>query len=213
MDSPKIHNKQIIRLEADEVANLLDLVENCDTDAMSNTQKAHIAHAQKRDLALISLLLGTGMRVSECVGIDIDDIDFRNSSVKVTRKGGNESTLYFNDEVEESLLDYITQREHQKNKSEQEKALFLSNRGTRITIRAVQNIVKKYARIISPSKKISPHKLRSTYATSLYKETGDIYLVADALGHADINTTKKHYAAMEESRRRSASKYVKLRKD
>ncbi|MCI8628712.1 MAG: tyrosine-type recombinase/integrase [Firmicutes bacterium] len=213
VDSPKIHNKQIIRLEADEVANLLDLVENCDTDAMSNTQKAHIAHAQKRDLALISLLLGTGMRVSECVGIDIDDIDFRNSSVKVTRKGGNESTLYFNDEVEESLLDYITQREHQKNKSEQEKALFLSNRGTRITIRAVQNIVKKYARIISPSKKISPHKLRSTYATSLYKETGDIYLVADALGHADINTTKKHYAAMEESRRRSASKYVKLRKD
>ena len=111
VDSPKIHNKQIIRLEADEVANLLDLVENCDTDAMSNTQKAHIAHAQKRDLALISLLLGTGMRVSECVGIDIDDIDFRNSSVKVTRKGGNESTLYFNDEVEESLLDYITQRE------------------------------------------------------------------------------------------------------
>ncbi len=94
-------------MEADEVANLLDLVENCDTDAMSNTQKAHIAHAQKRDLALISLLLGTGMRVSECVGIDIDDIDFRNSSVKVTRKGGNESTLYFNDEVEESLLDYI----------------------------------------------------------------------------------------------------------
>jgi len=213
VDAPKIHKKQIIYLEPDEVANLLDLVENCNTDAMSHTQKAHIAHSQKRDLALISLFLGTGMRVSECVGIDLNDIDFRNNSVKVTRKGGNESILYFNDEVQQALLEYIAQREKQKNKAEDEQALFLSNRGTRITVRAVENIVKKYSRIASPSKKISPHKLRSTYATSLYQETGDIYLVADALGHSDINTTQKHYAAMGENRRRSAPKYIKLRKN
>lgn len=213
VDRPKIHNKEITYLEPDEVANLLDLIEYCNTDALSDTQKAHIAHSQKRDLALISLLLGTGIRVSECVGININDIDFRSNSFKVVRKGGDESTLYFNDEVRQALLEYIAQREKQKNKAEKEEALFLSNRGTRITVRAVQNMVKKYARIVSPTKKISPHKLRSTYATSLYHETEDIYLVADALGHTNINTTQKYYAHMADEHRRSVVKYVNLRKN
>ena len=66
----------------------------------------------------------------------------------------------------------------------------------------MQELVKKYARIGAPLKKITPHKLRSTYGTSLYRETGDIYLVADVLGHSDVNTTRKHYAAIE---RRSPS--------
>ena len=78
-------------------------------------------------------------------------------------------------------------------------------------MQAVENMVKKYAREVTTTKKITPHKLRSTYGTSLYRETGDIYLVADVLGHKDVNTTRKHYAAIDEDRRRSASKYVKLR--
>ena len=73
-----------------------------------------------------------------------------------------------------------------------------------------ENLVKKYARQVTPNKKITPHKLRSTYGTSLYKETGDIYLVADVLGHKDVNTTKKHYAAIDEDRRRQAAGAVKL---
>ena len=72
-------------------------------------------------------------------------------------------------------------------------------------------MVKKYAREITTTKKITPHKLRSTYGTSLYKETGDIYLVADVLGHKDVNTTRKHYAAMDEDRRRKAASAVRLR--
>lgn len=78
---------------------------------------------------------------------------------------------------------------------------------------AVENLVKKYAKLVTNLKNITPHKLRSTYGTSLYRETGDIYLVADVLGHKDVNTTKKHYAAIEEDRRRSAAKYVHLRED
>ena len=61
-------------------------------------------------------------------------------------------------------------------------------------------------------KKITPHKLRSTYGTQLYKETGDIYLVADILGHSDVNTTRKHYAALEEERKQSVKDIVTLRK-
>ena len=67
--------------------------------------------------------------------------------------------------------------------------------------------------MVGGTKNISPHKLRSTYGTNLYRETGDIYLVADVLGHKDVNTTRKHYAELEEERRRSAAKYIKLRKD
>lgn len=81
----------------------------------------------------------------------------------------------------------------------------------RITVRAVENLVKKYASVVTTLKKITPHKLRSTYGTTLYRETGDIYLVADVLGHKDVNTTRKHYAALEEDRRRQAAKAVILR--
>ena len=72
---------------------------------------------------------------------------------------------------------------------------------------------KKYAEVVTPLKHITPHKLRSTYGTHLYQETGDIYLVADVLGHSDVNTTKKHYAAIDENRRRMARKAVKLREE
>ena len=80
-------------------------------------------------------------------------------------------------------------------------------------MRAVENLVKKYAKIVSPLKKITPHKLRSTYGTELYRETGDIYIVADVLGHRDVNTTRKHYAAITEDHRRAVADKVKLHRD
>ena len=81
----------------------------------------------------------------------------------------------------------------------------------RLTVRSVENLVKKYASKVTSMKKITPHKLRSTYGTNLYRETGDIYLVADVLGHKDVNTTRKHYAAMQDENKRKAAKAVKLR--
>ena len=74
-------------------------------------------------------------------------------------------------------------------------------------------MVKKYSQGVIKLKKITPHKLRSTYGTALYQETGDIYLVADVLGHKDVNTTKKHYAALDDARRRQAATAVRLRED
>ena len=86
-------------------------------------------------------------------------------------------------------------------------------RKKRIGVQAIENLVKKYSREITTTKKDHPHKLRSTYGTALYQETGDIYLVADVLGHRDVNTTKKHYAALDDARRRQAATAVKLRED
>ncbi|MHB8130676.1 MAG: tyrosine-type recombinase/integrase, partial [Mobilitalea sp.] len=160
---------------------------------------------------LMTLLLGTGIRVSECVGLDIDDVDFNNNGIKIRRKGGYEVIVYFGDEVSKAILEYLTLRKLQIPSDGSANALFLSMQMKRLNVRSVENLVKKYASIVTKLKKITPHKLRSTYGTSLYRETGDIYLVADVLGHKDVNTTKKHYAAIEDSRRRSAANVVKLR--
>lgn len=206
---PKLHNKEIVRLDADEVAILLDTVES--GEKLTKKQLCYHEKTKTRDVALLTLLLGTGMRVSECVGIDLTDIDFRNNGIKIRRKGGNEAVIYFGDEVETALLDYLELRHMIIPCSGSENALFLSMQKKRISVRAVENLVKKYSSLITNIKNITPHKLRSTYGTALYRETGDIYLVADVLGHSDVNTTRKHYAAVEEDRRRKAAKMVNLR--
>ena len=208
---PKLHEKEIIRLDIDEVALLLDAVEQ--GDGLTDKQKAFHNRTKLRDLALLTLLLGTGIRVSECVGLDINDIDFKNGGIHIHRKGGKEVTVYFGTEVETALQDYLDERNDIIPEEGSENALFLSLQKKRMNVRSVENLVKKYAKIVTPLKKITPHKLRSTYGTNLYRETGDIYLVADVLGHSDVNTTKKHYAALEDERRRSARNAVKLREN
>ena len=209
VDLPKIHEKAIVRLDINEVAELLDVVES--GNRLTNHQKVFHEKNKLRDLALMTLLLGSGIRVSECVGLDLTDVDYDNDRIKVTRKGGYEAYVYFGEEVREALIDYVSERKSVVAVDGHENALFLSSRKSRISVRNVEVLVKKYARTVTTLKKITPHKLRSTYGTSLYQETGDIYLVADVLGHADVNTTKKHYAAVEEERRRSARDKVKLR--
>ena len=137
--------------------------------------------------------------------------DFKQNAFKVTRKGGNRVILYFNDEVSDALQNYILERKKIKPVEGSEKALFLSLQNKRISVRAVEKLVKKYSKIVNPLKKITPHKLRSTFGTNLYRETNDIYVVADCLGHKDVNTTRKHYAAISDDIRRNAAQKVRFR--
>ncbi len=212
---PKQHDKDIIRLEHREVERILDVAET--GDGMSEHQRKIQRNTRARDVAILTLLLGTGIRVSECVGLNTSDIDFETNAFTVTRKGGNRAILYFGDEVADALKYYIYgERQALINRCEKVEikdrdALFLSLQVHRISVRAVENLVKKYAIAAAPLKKISPHKLRSTFGTNLYRATGDIYMVADVLGHRDVNTTKKHYAAIEEDHRKIAAQVVKLR--
>ncbi len=208
---PKLHEKEIVRLDKDEVEDLLDVVENGKN--MTKQEQNFHDKTKVRDLAIVTLLLGTGIRVSECVGLDLNDVDFKNHGIRITRKGGNQVVVYFGDEVEDALLNYIRERNGIIPMTGYENALFLSMQKRRITVKSVERLVKKYAGQVTQLKKITPHKLRSTYGTQLYKETGDIYLVADVLGHSDVNTTKKHYAAIEDERRRMARNMVSLRED
>lgn len=206
---PKRPEKEIIRLEPNEVAILLDQVE--DGTKLTKKELEYHKKTKVRDVALLTLLLGTGIRVSECVGLDLQDIDFDTGGIKIRRKGGYEAIVYFGEEVETALLDYLEQREHTIPAEGHENALFLSLQNRRMAVRSVENLVKKYTTRVTPLKKITPHKLRSTYGTELYKETGDIYLVADVLGHKDVNTTRKHYANIDEYRRHQAASALRLR--
>jgi len=208
---PKQHEKNIVRFDIDEVVHFLDAVE--DGDQLTEREKKYHSKTRNRDLAMMTLFLGTGIRVSECVGLNIDDIDFNNNGIKIHRKGGTETVVYFGDEVRTALLSYLEERKQMIPEEGSVDAVFISMQNKRISIRAVENLVKKYSRLVTTLKNITPHKLRSTYGTNLYKETGDIYLVADVLGHKDVNTTKKHYAALEDDRRRKAATAIHLRKE
>ncbi len=213
--TPKLHEKAIIRLDDGEVEMMLDTVES-EQKFGSKFQNSYNMNTRDRDIAIVTLFLGTGIRVSELVGINMDDVDLSNKAFKVTRKGGNVSVLYFSDEVKDALEIYYEWREqrlYKANLLEKESALFISLQNKRITVRAVENLVKKYTGVVNPLKSVSPHKLRSTYGTALYRQTKDIYMVAEVLGHRDVNTTKKHYAAIDEDIKREASTKVKLRKN
>ncbi len=205
--SPKIAEHEIIRLENKEMADFLANVESGAALSTGNQQAYH-RHTALRDTAIVSLLLGTGIRVSECVGLNIDDVDWDNNKFTVTRKGGNRTVLYLPDDVTEALQNYLAERLAIAAPTD---ALFLSLQQKRINVRTVQVLVKKYASGAVPTKHITPHKLRSTFGTNLYRETKDIYIVAEVLGHQDVNTTKKHYAAISEDIKQNAAKTVHLK--
>lgn len=211
VDMPKLHDREIIRLDAGEVSELLDLVEHAG-EHLTGRKKSFYEKNKLRNLAIFTLFLGTGIRVSECVGLDIEDIDFRENRIRIIRKGGKEEYVYFGNEVRTALKNYIEiSRENIQPVEGHEHALFYSIQRRRISVQAIENMVNEYASQITNFKHITPHKLRSTYGTTLYRETGDIYLVAEVLGHNDVNTTRKHYAALDDDKKRSAAAAVTLR--
>ena len=211
---PKLKkDKNIIRMNSYEVRAVLNAIKN-GSDSMSDRQKKFADKTKYRDLAILTLMLNTGIRVSECNGLDIADVNLKDDSFVIVRKGGGQDVLYFGDAVHEAISDYLNlERNHIIPRDGQEAALFLSLQGKRISIDAIENLVKKYSRIAVPNKKITPHKLRSTYGTALYRETGDIRLVADVLGHENINTTIDYYAAIEDEHKRQARNAVDFNRE
>ncbi|MCL2235495.1 MAG: tyrosine-type recombinase/integrase [Defluviitaleaceae bacterium] len=213
VDMPPVREKAKVYLDVDEIADLLDMAEGGAN--LTKRQKDYHAHTRSRDVALLSLLAGTGIRVSELVGLNLNDVDVDRGSFRVVRKGGDEAILFFSEEIEMALREYLEIRGLKKGKIQagHENALFLSMQNRRITARAVQNLVKKYSELAVSFKKITPHKLRSSFGTNMYRQTGDIYLVADLLGHKDVNTTRKSYADTKQEAGRRAAKAYRLRGD
>ena len=207
---PKIADKPVVFMDSDEVKRLIKLIKT--GDGLSRKQQDYNKIQSTRDLALIFTLLSTGIRVSECAEIDVDDVNMSDASIRIVRKGGDAVLVYFSDEASSYLADWLDYRKNIKG-IDDETALFLSSQKRRISVRAIQNLVHKYSVRIAPQKNITPHKLRATYATQLYEATGDIYLVAENLGHKDVQTTKKHYANISNAHKEKSRNIVSYDSD
>ena len=183
LETPKLDKRLPKYLSLDDSRKLLDVTSNEDNRNC------------ERDYAIITLFLNCGMRLSELVGININDIDFSECKLNVIGKGNKERTIYLNKACMKAISDYLTVRpkegvKHDKKYSE--KALFLSERKTRISNRTVENVVTKQIQAAGlDTKKYSVHKLRHTAATLMYQYGNvDIRALQELLGHESISTTE-----------------------
>ncbi|MGF7010564.1 integrase/recombinase XerC [Lachnospiraceae bacterium PF1-22] len=211
VNRPSVPEKNIVALNQEEMDSLITCIR--DKSQLSEREKKFHDRLEKRDIAIVATLLLTGIRVSELVGLNIDSVNFMYRMFEVVRKGGKEDQVYFGEQLEAILENYMSDRNNLLpwGKDDDTQALFLSLRGNRISVRSVELLVKNYvARCPFITQKITPHKLRSTYGTNLYRETGDIMLVADILGHKNVEVTRKHYAKSNIDKKRQAGDIVKL---
>ena len=195
-------NKSVVKMENTEVKALVSAVEN---SASKSERTRKLQQRNKyRDTAIIILLLNTGIRISELVGLNLTDADIESSSpsIFVIRKGGGSDQVFLNQTAVEALSNYINlERDQYLPAEENETALFLSNRHQRFTVRSVQKMVEKYVKEALPQRTdVHVHTFRKTYGTTLYDITGDIKMVQDVLGHSDPSTTSRYYIGSSHKR-------------
>ncbi|MBR3250610.1 MAG: tyrosine-type recombinase/integrase [Erysipelotrichaceae bacterium] len=191
MEMPRVKNTERFALDSSQIQRLLKAVDE------------HGGSHALRDRCLITLLFSTGIRVSELAGIDISDVDFFNASIVITRKGGDQDITYFPQHVEELLAEYIDTRKTLA-AIDGSNALFLSNKKKRISIRSIQDLVSRYAGLAGLSNMhVTPHTARRSFGTFLYEESGDIDMVADALNHKSIQTTRRYIKSKEGNKRKA----------
>ena len=185
-----IANPRLVRyipsfLTVDEVFCLLD--------APGSTDKLAL-----RDKALMEVLYATGIRVSEVVSCNISDLDFDLGMVKVTGKGNKERIVPFGRAAEEALQRYFPQRQTlitaraARGGTPEKSALFLNNRGTRLTARSVERLIGNYGRRAGIQVTVTPHALRHSFATHLLEMGADLRTVQELLGHVSLSTTQKY---------------------
>lgn len=206
--APKIQmqDSAIKRLDKEQKNQMLDAPNNKINFGLK--QAKYLENTLERDRAIISFFLATGVRVSELVGLNITDIDLERKYFDITRKGGKIERLYFADDLS-FILKKWTQKRKSINLPKNENAFFISLQKKRMSVSAVEKMIAKYGYAVL-NKKLSPHKLRATYGTELYNKTGDIYKVATALGHSSVDTTRRHYADIDEQKKKDIAGVVKV---
>lgn len=194
--------KEIITIDDNDLNIIINNIKN---GIGSHKARATQAKWVNRDIALITLGMSTGLRISAIVGIDLDDINFDEQTIIVTEKGNKQRTVFFGNRTAKVLNDWIEDRKELA--SDSEKALFICQSGKRIAVRTVQDRFKQISE--GTGKKITPHKMRATCATRLLEKTGNIYLVKDQLGHKNISSTE-HYARNSDKARREAANLLDI---
>lgn len=210
----KIHQTdEVLHLNIEEQVHFINAIES--GEGLDVKKLTYHDRYKTRDVALIMLLLDTGIRVSELHGIDVEDIDFESASVLVTRKGGNHQTIYFSDETSGYLLNYLDERKADEAKSILTGPFFVTKQGARLSIRAIQVLVKKYSTASLPGKGslMTPHKMRSSFAMEYYDSTKDILALQRKLGHKNLQTTNIYAKATEKKMAETRSILSQKRKN
>lgn len=212
--SVKIHKAdEVVYLDIEEQNRFLDSIDH-GTGLTGKAVKHHDKY-RLRDVTLITLLLDTGMRVSEVHGIDIKDLDLEDCSVYIVRKGGNKQTIYFSDETATLIDEYIESRRVTCPNLGSEEPLFVTLKGDRLAVRSIEYLVKKYAKAGLPGKGqfITPHKMRSSFAMGYYEETMDILALQKKLGHESLAATNIYAKATDKKMRETRDIMAKRRAD
>jgi integrase/recombinase XerC len=181
VSSPRLEKKLPKVLSVDDV---IRFIETPDTETVLG----------KRDRAILELLYATGIRVAELAGINLDDIDFKNESIRVRGKRRKERIVPFGSKAKEALQDYLGVRGELLLEAPEEErdpmALFMNYQGTRITTRSVGRMLDKYVTECAMAHDISPHSLRHSFATHLLSAGADLRAIQELLGHARLSTTQ-----------------------
>lgn len=202
--TPSNQVKRLV-LKQREIPKLISAVE---LGSGSHKAKSIQAKWMNRDLCIISLFLTTGIRCSALTEINLDDVDLDKKVIQVIDKGNQLRSYVITNEIKDIIQKWLLDRKRILQET-QCQALFISNRKTRITQRAVSYIVEKYAKSIS-SKHITPHKLRATYGTLLYKKTRDIYFVQQCMGHKHPETTEIYIRDIQNQTKEASDIMTKL---
>lgn len=200
IEKPSVNKeKEVVDMTESEVEELRDRIR---MDPENEERIDYHRQWKNRDLAIVTIGCRTGLRLSAICDIDIQDLDFDRNCIHVIEKGNKDKEVMFGDDTAAVIKSWMIDRKKLLIGHQDCEALFISNRRTRISCRAVQDMVSKYT--AGMDKHITPHKMRSTFGTNLYAKTGDIYLVQKALGHQNINNTKRYTRVAEDRMRKAA---------
>lgn len=201
IERPKVKDHEIVYLEPDEY---LKIKQNIMNGCGSNIAKGKQKNWAYRDLLLFQLPIMTGVRVTALSEISLDDIDLEKRRISVVDKN-RDKILYLDETTYGLILVWLELREKLMKGHADCPYLFISNQRKKLHTNSIREIIKKYTPDETTTKHITPHKLRSTCGTNMYRATKDIYMVAEVLGHTSAATTKK-YTKVDDTSRRNASK-------
>ena len=183
-------NPEVTFLTQEEIAKVLN-----------NVKAKASEHLVNRDLCLLKIGFAVGLRVSEIVQIDIDDIDFKHNTIKITGKGDKTYSVIIGENLKQQILLWLNDRAKYFG-DVNSNALFISQEGKRISTRTMKDVMDRYCDVVD--KHVTPHVMRHSCATNLYEQTGDIYLCAGQLHHSNVTTTQR-YAELSNKKREQAA--------
>lgn len=210
VDMNKLHQKIKKPLSTQETLRLLHILYHGEEVFTGRTLTEYL-RTKQRDIAILISYLGTGVRVSELVNLNVQDVCFDTSSFIVTRKGGDEQEIFMPVQVENELYNYIKERSEMEGIKDKD-ALFISRQGKRMTVSSVEKMLKKYCTAVGiiDSDKSRPHALRRTFACRLLEDGVDIKMVAELMGHKNIEVTHKFYAQYNSAARKEVMRGITI---